>query len=170
MSIRILRADGVLEVVDKIVPYAEKAGVWNGKARRKMERAAELSEANALVFCTLPKNFTVGNLSPDQLLELQREALERECVDLTTLGCEIIAKEKAVLDVKQGKPYFLGADEKAGRAEGRWLNRLERQGNPFGAFSCNNGFGGMGLMNAGMGGFGSMEDEDEEGEDDEIMG
>ncbi len=163
MGIRVLRADGVLEVVDRIVAYAEKSGVWNGKARRTMERAVDGVGANALVFCVYPKNFTVGNLPADQLLDIQQEALERGCVDLSMLDCQIVTKEKAILGVKPGKPYFFGADNRASRAENQWVTRMEEQGDLFGAFPCNNGFGGMGSFGNMGSSSSNMEGGDEEG-------
>jgi len=113
MNIRILRPDGVLNVVDRVFSCMERIEVWNGKKRRSLEIAKEYSKANALVVIGgMNCCFTIGNLLPSQVREIQQNILVQGYVDFMALGCKI-TKEREISLGKEQSPYFCIHDRQA---------------------------------------------------------
>lgn len=120
MSIRILRSDGVLDRADRVFSCIERIEVWNGKKRRSLEIAKDSSKANALVVIGGMNCFSIGNLLPNQVREIQQNILVQGYADFMALGCKITEEKEISLGEEQS-PYFCIHDRLARHVENTFL-------------------------------------------------
>ena len=117
-TMKIITPKGAVREVDKVVPVVETRFAFNGQDRRFVENAKSMAEkptALALHYadnamgglgCSAGMELFVGNLSSQQVIDIQQALVKEGFFDFSSLKYQDVKRvEKTVFDKGESKPY-----------------------------------------------------------------